>query len=106
MMASVSRALTAARCWATTPVSSVGVMMAVLSVGLAGGVTDQASGLPHGEDQEQGPRWYLPRGRYQTEVMAGSLPIGDFSRATHMSIKALRYYHSVGLLEPADVDRF
>jgi DNA-binding transcriptional MerR regulator len=37
---------------------------------------------------------------------AASLPIGDFSRATHMSVKALRYYHSVGLLEPADVDRF
>jgi DNA-binding transcriptional MerR regulator len=38
--------------------------------------------------------------------MAVSLPIGDFSRATHMSIKTLRYYHRVGLLEPADVDRF
>ncbi len=38
--------------------------------------------------------------------MASSLPIGDFSRATHMSVKALRHYHRVGLLEPADVDRF
>lgn len=37
--------------------------------------------------------------------MASSLPIGDFSRATHMSIKTLRQYHQVGLLEPADVDR-
>ena len=36
--------------------------------------------------------------------MASSLPIGDFSRATHMSIKTLRHYHRVGLLEPADVD--
>jgi DNA-binding transcriptional MerR regulator len=36
--------------------------------------------------------------------MATSLPIGDFSRATHMSIKTLRHYHRVGLLEPADVD--
>ncbi len=35
-----------------------------------------------------------------------SLPIGDFSRATHMSIKTLRHYHRVGLLEPADVDQF
>lgn len=33
-----------------------------------------------------------------------SLAIGDFSRATHMSVKTLRYYHRVGLLEPADVD--
>lgn len=36
--------------------------------------------------------------------MAASLPIGDFSRATHMSIKTLRHYHRVGLLEPAEVD--
>ncbi len=35
--------------------------------------------------------------------MASSLPIGDFSRATHLSIKTLRHYHHVGLLEPADV---
>jgi DNA-binding transcriptional MerR regulator len=33
-----------------------------------------------------------------------SLAIGDFARATHLSIKTLRYYHRVGLLEPADVD--
>ena len=38
--------------------------------------------------------------------MASSLPIGDFSRATHMSIKTLRHYHRVGLLDPADVDQF
>lgn len=38
--------------------------------------------------------------------MAASLPIGDFSRATHMSIKTLRHYHRVGLLEPADVEQF
>ena len=30
--------------------------------------------------------------------------IGDFSRMTHLSIKALRHYHEVGLLEPAEVD--
>ena len=34
------------------------------------------------------------------------LGIGDFSRMTHLSIKALRHYHDVGLLEPAQVDRF
>src|ERR1700689_4644785 len=38
--------------------------------------------------------------------MAASLPIGDFARATQMSIKTLRHYHRVGLLEPADVDQF
>jgi DNA-binding transcriptional MerR regulator len=30
--------------------------------------------------------------------------IGDFSRMTHLSVKALRHYHDVGLLEPVDVD--
>jgi hypothetical protein len=30
--------------------------------------------------------------------------IGDFSKMTYLSIKALRHYHDVGLLEPADVD--
>jgi DNA-binding transcriptional MerR regulator len=33
------------------------------------------------------------------------LTIGDFSRMTHLSIKALRHYHEVGLLEPAEIDR-
>jgi DNA-binding transcriptional MerR regulator len=37
-------------------------------------------------------------------AMDNSLPIGDFARATHLSIKTLRYYHRVGLLEPAAVD--
>jgi DNA-binding transcriptional MerR regulator/effector-binding domain-containing protein len=32
------------------------------------------------------------------------LTIGTFSRLTHLSIKTLRYYHEVGLLEPAVVD--
>lgn len=32
------------------------------------------------------------------------LTIGDFSRATHLSVKALRHYHDVGLLSPFDVD--
>jgi DNA-binding transcriptional MerR regulator len=36
--------------------------------------------------------------------MQASLAIGDFARATHMSVKTLRHYHRVGLLEPADVD--
>ena len=32
------------------------------------------------------------------------MTIGDFARATHLSVKTLRYYHRVGVLEPADVD--
>ena len=30
--------------------------------------------------------------------------MGDFSRATHLSVKTLRHYHEVGLLEPAAVN--
>ncbi|GAB44966.1 hypothetical protein GOTRE_076_00600 [Gordonia terrae NBRC 100016] len=29
---------------------------------------------------------------------------GDFGRATRLSAKALRFYHRVGLLEPARID--
>jgi DNA-binding transcriptional MerR regulator len=36
--------------------------------------------------------------------VSSTLPIGDFSRATHLSVKMLRHYHEVGLLEPAEVD--
>ena len=38
--------------------------------------------------------------------MAGDalLRIGDFSRASSLSVKALRAYHETGLLVPADVD--
>lgn len=31
--------------------------------------------------------------------------IGEFSRATHLSVKTLRHYDEIGLLVPADVDR-
>jgi DNA-binding transcriptional MerR regulator len=37
--------------------------------------------------------------------MALKVSIGDFSRMTHLSVKALRYYQDVGLLSPAGVDR-
>ena len=36
--------------------------------------------------------------------MNSTLPIGDFSRATHLSVKMLRHYHEIGLLQPVDVD--
>ena len=36
--------------------------------------------------------------------MSTLLTIGEFSRTTHLSVKALRHYHDVGLLEPADID--
>jgi DNA-binding transcriptional MerR regulator/effector-binding domain-containing protein len=36
--------------------------------------------------------------------MNSLLSIGEFSRATHLSVKALHHYHEVGLLEPAEID--
>ena len=36
--------------------------------------------------------------------MRTRLAIGDFSRMTYLSVKALRHYHDVGLLEPSEVD--
>jgi DNA-binding transcriptional MerR regulator len=36
--------------------------------------------------------------------MLSSLAIGDFSRATHLTVKTLRHYHETGILEPAQID--
>ena len=36
--------------------------------------------------------------------MSALLTIGEFSRLTHLSVKALRHYDDVGLLQPAHVD--
>src|ERR1700722_2804548 len=36
--------------------------------------------------------------------MPSSLAIGDFSCATHLTVKTLRHYHETGLLEPAQID--
>jgi DNA-binding transcriptional MerR regulator/effector-binding domain-containing protein len=40
----------------------------------------------------------------QTDGMTIRLSIGDFSRMTYLSVKSLRRYHDMGLLEPADID--
>jgi DNA-binding transcriptional MerR regulator len=37
-------------------------------------------------------------------VPPSAMTIGEFSRATRLTAKALRFYHRVGLLEPAAVD--
>ena len=36
--------------------------------------------------------------------MPSSFAIGDFSRATHLTVKTLRHYHETGLLRPAHID--
>jgi DNA-binding transcriptional MerR regulator len=43
-------------------------------------------------------------GRAHSERMPAALTIGDFARATHLSVKTLRHYHRVGLLAPAEVN--
>jgi DNA-binding transcriptional MerR regulator/effector-binding domain-containing protein len=40
----------------------------------------------------------------KTERMPATITIGDFSEITHLSVKTLRHYHEVGLLEPSSVD--
>jgi DNA-binding transcriptional MerR regulator len=37
-------------------------------------------------------------------TMGTTLTIGDFSRMTHLSVKTLRHYHQVRLLEPVEVN--
>jgi DNA-binding transcriptional MerR regulator len=37
-------------------------------------------------------------------TMPASLAIGDFAKATHLTVKTLRHYHETGLLEPAEID--
>jgi DNA-binding transcriptional MerR regulator len=36
--------------------------------------------------------------------MPSSLAIGDFAKATHLTVKTLRHYHETGVLQPAEVD--
>jgi DNA-binding transcriptional MerR regulator/effector-binding domain-containing protein len=38
--------------------------------------------------------------------MGTRISIGDFARMTHLSVKALRHYHDVGLLDPAEIDEY
>jgi DNA-binding transcriptional MerR regulator/effector-binding domain-containing protein len=36
--------------------------------------------------------------------MSTRISIGDFAKMTHLSVKALRHYHDVGVLDPVEVD--
>ena len=46
-----------------------------------------------------------PYRRPHNAEMPAYLSIGDFSRATHLTVKTLRHYHDMGLLEPAEIDQ-
>src|SRR6202795_4639147 len=101
-MASVSNALTARMCSATMPESALlmdcSSMMrpngqyTILSATVGGGSTASwAVDSPVG-------------GECKLTDMSASFAIGDFSRATHLTVKTLRHYHETGLLEPAHID--
>ncbi len=38
--------------------------------------------------------------------MTALVPIGEFARLTHLTVKTLRYYHDIGLLPAAEVDDY
>ncbi|WP_285607960.1 MerR family transcriptional regulator [Actinokineospora globicatena] len=38
------------------------------------------------------------------QPMPGTIPIGEFAKMTHLTVKALRHYHRLGLLAPGHVD--
>ena len=46
----------------------------------------------------------VPCGRLTFVCRRSRVTIGDFSRGSHLSVKTLRHYHEVGLLEPSEVD--
>lgn len=43
-------------------------------------------------------------GRPTIRFMRTLISIGDFAKMTHLSVKALRHYHDVGVLDPAEID--
>jgi DNA-binding transcriptional MerR regulator/effector-binding domain-containing protein len=68
---------------------------------------DPFSSLQQWETQALSECRFSCKGRVQTEAMPATSPmltIGDFSRATLLTIKTLRHYHDTGLLEAAEVD--
>ena len=46
----------------------------------------------------------MQTGTVQTGTVTTTVSIGDFARATHLSVKALRHYQEEDLLAPAEVD--
>jgi DNA-binding transcriptional MerR regulator/effector-binding domain-containing protein len=38
--------------------------------------------------------------------MSTRISIGDFAKMTHLSVKALRHYHDVGVLDPVEIDAY
>ena len=53
---------------------------------------------------EQPTRLTLPSGKGVRWWVSQRVSIGEFARLTYLSVKTLRYYHEVALLEPVAVD--
>src|ERR1019366_6186649 len=105
MIASVSPALTAAIWSAMTAVGTVGIVLGSPVSWWLGWPSRYRFGDALRGESRAIFRFDPPlRGDSILQGMNASLAIGDFARATHLSIKTLRYYHRVGVLEPADVD--
>jgi DNA-binding transcriptional MerR regulator len=81
--------------------------VALLTVALVAVVLPLSIGRARCHSSSRGPALAPAASRKaDTSAMATLLTIGDFSRMTHLSIKALRHYHDVGVLEPAAIDPF
>src|ERR1700759_3363455 len=95
---SVSKALTAARCSAMTA-GTLEITLLVMSIYPSGQWARYRPGwlphgsFPHGRGKTRSTACLSHRGRHQTGIVTSMLAIGDFSRATHLSVKMLRHYH-------------
>src|SRR3954468_13314782 len=71
----------------------------------SGHVTSPAVSEGRADARSAGPPLDSPvAGDFILHVVATLLGIGDFSRMTFLSVKALRHYHDLGLLPPAKID--
>jgi hypothetical protein len=85
-----------------TGLGHLGHDLGPLSAAAAAVVAMLAAALAGGSSQAPGKT--PPYGRLHNGGVPDYLSIGDFSRATHMTVKTLRHYHQIGLLKPAEVD--
>ena len=59
--------------------------------------------FPQGETSGW-PHALSGRRNAEEDAMGARVSIGDFAVMTSLSRKALRHYHDIGILEPADID--
>src|SRR6266566_4943311 len=108
MIASSSNALTAVTCSATIP-SILGLLVSLMKASFLSFRLPRRATTP--SVRAPGPGGSRARFGFDPPLRGGPIlrvrtrvTIGDFSRASHLSVKTLRHYHEVGLLEPSEVD--